>query len=294
MARPASTRLKVNPPLGTLPVLQYCTPDQLEVDPAYQRGLDSGPSQALIRRIAVHWDWGLCQPLIVARRGGPGSGQALFVVDGQHRLAAAKLRGDIHQLPCVVASYADAADEAACFVALNQQRRPLGRLVVFKAELAAGDPEARAVAGAVEAVGLRIAASTNLETSPPGTLSNVTGLLACLRIHGEAVLEAALDVLAESFKGQKLRYAGTIFPGLAEIVAAEMARDPAFRDGDRFALMTEMLGGAWQTDWYKDVLSAVAADPNLNRKRASAVVLRAAWAECVDAVEEDNLPVAAE
>jgi hypothetical protein len=101
MSRPATTKLKVNPPLGSLPVLQYCSPDQLLIDESYQRSLEAANSQTLIRRIAMHWDWGLCQPLFVARRAD-GS---LYVVDGQHRLEAAKLRGDIWQLPCVVTSF---------------------------------------------------------------------------------------------------------------------------------------------------------------------------------------------
>jgi hypothetical protein len=51
-------------------------------------------SQALIRQIARHWDWDLCLPLVVSRRAD-GS---LYVIDGQHRLAAARIRGDIDHL----------------------------------------------------------------------------------------------------------------------------------------------------------------------------------------------------
>jgi hypothetical protein len=129
MSRPATSRLKVNPALGQLPVLQYCSPDQLQVDESYQRSLFVPSSQTLIRKIAVYWDWGLCQPLFVARRSDGG----LYVVDGQHRLEAAKLRGDIQQLPCVISHFDSAAEEAASFVALNQQRRPLNRLQLFRA-----------------------------------------------------------------------------------------------------------------------------------------------------------------
>ena len=46
---------------------------------------------------------------VVARRSDGG----LYVVDGQHRMAAAILRRDIGQLPCVISSYASAGDEAA-------------------------------------------------------------------------------------------------------------------------------------------------------------------------------------
>ena len=56
-------------PRGTLPVLQYCTPAQLQVDHAYQRDLD-GASLKLVDRIARAWDWSLCQPLVVASTGG--------------------------------------------------------------------------------------------------------------------------------------------------------------------------------------------------------------------------------
>lgn len=286
MSRPATSRLKVNPPLGQLPVLQYCAPDQLQIDESYQRSLETGPSQALIRRIATFWDWGLCQPLVVARRADGN----LYVVDGQHRLAAAKLRGDIWQLPCVVASYRNAEEEAASFVALNQQRRALNGLDIFKASVAAGDETALAVVAALEEVGLRLATSSNLEMIAPGSVSNVGGLQNCLRAHGQTVLVSALAVLAEGYQGQVLRYAGTIFPGLAEIVAAEVKRvipHEAWRDSDQFRLMAEMVGGAEQAEWFKDILGAVAADPNLSRRRASALIFRNAWAECTEAMLDE-------
>lgn len=283
MSRPATSRLKVNAPMGSLPVLQYCAPDQLRIDESYQRSLETGPSQTLIRRIAVHWDWGLCQPLIVARRVDGG----LYVVDGQHRLAAARLRGDIWQLPCVVASYRNAEEEAASFVALNQQRRPLSRLDIFKAALAAGDDDARTIVGAIEAAGLRLASSSNLELSARGSLSNVGGLQKCLRSHGAAVLVVALDVLAQAYPGQVMRYAGSLFPGIAAIVAPELARDPEWRDGDGFTLMVEMIGGADQSEWRGDMLAAKGVDPKLKYEKAAEQVFAAAWAECTEAALDE-------
>jgi hypothetical protein len=122
-------RPKCNPVIGELPVLQYCAAEQLCVDERYQRSLEANQSIRLIRRIAANWDWGLCQPLYVARR----SDGKLYVVDGQHRWAAAKLRGDVWQLPCVVRSFASTEEEAAAFVALNQERTPLTALQIFRA-----------------------------------------------------------------------------------------------------------------------------------------------------------------
>lgn len=276
-------RPKCNAILGELPVLQYCPVEQLKVDDSYQRSLEASNSITLIRRIAMYWDWGLCQPLYVARRSDGG----LYVVDGQHRLAAARLRADVWQLPCVVRSFDSKEQEAAAFVALNQERRPLSRLQIFKAALAAGDFEASQIVVAVEEAGLSIATTTNLDTVPPGGLSNVGGLQNCYRVHGLQVLTASLDVLAQSFKGQILRYAGTIFPGIVAIVATELESDASFTEGETFGLLTEMIGGVEQVQWVKDLNTALANDPSANRKTATEKMFRAAWSECLEAMLED-------
>ena len=54
------------PMRGTPPTLQFVALEQLQVDAAYQRSLETKTSQALIARIATNWDWSLCQPLAVA------------------------------------------------------------------------------------------------------------------------------------------------------------------------------------------------------------------------------------
>jgi hypothetical protein len=281
MSRAATSRLKVNAPLGVKPALRWLRLDEIGVDFAYQRSLEAGPSQSLIRRIAMFWDWSLCQPLAVAKRAGG----ALMIVDGQHRHAAAKLRGDIDSLPCVVTAFARYEDEAAAFVALNQQRRPLSRLDVFKAALAAGDMEASQIALALDDAGLRVASTTNLLSIPPGAVSNVRGLQSCYRAHGVQVLSAALDVLAQSYKGEVLRYAGSIFPGLEAIVADEIAVDAKFVDGERFILMTEMVRGATQNEWYRAVSAKTAELPT--RRAAAASLFREAWADCLGAMMDE-------
>lgn len=260
----AAARLKVNPPIGQLPVLQYCSPDQLAIDPAYQRGLDEAGSQALIRRIAMHWDWGLCQPLFVARRDDGG----LYVVDGQHRLAAARLRGDIWQLPCVVVQQAGAEQEAASFVALNGQRRPLTRLDIYKAALAAGNEKAVCIARALADAGLSVAPHTNPNSWKPGQLINISGLELTLHRHGEGVLRAGLSLLAEAFAGQVLRCAGTIWPGIAALAAA---MEPADRPG-----ILALLCSRSPLEWNAAILARRVRD-NCNMQKASVRALRAAW-----------------
>lgn len=273
MSRAATSRLKVNPPLGTMPVLQYCAPEQLKIDEEYQRTLSAGASQSLIRRIAMHWDWGLCQPLFVARRGDGG----LYVVDGQHRLEAARLRGDIWQLPCVVTSFPTMADEAAAFVSLNQQRRPLTQLDLFKAALAGGDLEAAQIAMAIKDAGLSIAPHTNVISWKPGMLANIGGLQRCYRVHGVQVLGISLGVLASSFSGEVIRYAGTIYPGIEAVVADELKLDSQFSESRARVLLIAMVSADEQNDWYRKVAAQMASELH-NRKVAAPTVFREAWA----------------
>src|SRR3546814_16693938 len=108
---------------GSPPAPQFAQIDQLLVDDSYQRSIEGGASQRLIVKIAENWDWRLCLPLIVSRRQG-----ALYVIDGQHRYEAAKLRGDIRDLPIVLFDFDDPKAEAELFVPANRRRRRMGGL----------------------------------------------------------------------------------------------------------------------------------------------------------------------
>lgn len=270
MSRPGTARLKVNPPLGSMPVLQFCAPDRLRIDESYQRSLEAENSKSLIRKIAQHWNWDLCQPLVVARR----SGGELFVIDGQHRLAAANLRGDIAHLPCVVVEYDCAADEAASFVHLNQQRRPLSKLDLFKAAIASEDEEACAIMKALNDAGLSVAPHSNHTAWKPGMVSNIGGIERAWRTLGSGATRTALGLLARAFEGQVLRYCGTIFPGIAAVCHDEVTRGI---DTARIARLQNLLGGQSQQAWRAAMVEARARDPNLKFAASSERVIREAW-----------------
>lgn len=251
MSRTATSRLKVNPALGQRPSLEFRRLNELRIDPAYQRETTAAASQTLIRRIAMFWDWSLCQPLAVAKRADGG----LYVVDGQHRLEAAKLRRDIEDLPCVVTPFASAGDEAAAFVALNQQRRPLGKIDLFKAALAADDRDALAVAALLEEAGLKLAPHLNCTTWRPGMISHIGAVQGSYVRLGARPTAAALKALAGGFSGQILQYAGTIFPGVAAFVSAEIKSEGRVE----LARLIELLGSATQKEWVARIRAEYAA-----------------------------------
>jgi hypothetical protein len=104
----------------------------LLVDDSYQRSA----SPAKVKKIASEWSWVACSVIVVAQRA---SGE-FFVIDGQHRVIAAKQRSDISDLPCVVFEIDDIADEARGFLNVNTERKPMASIGKFKASIAASDP----------------------------------------------------------------------------------------------------------------------------------------------------------
>ncbi len=261
-----------NPKKGSMPVLQWMPPKMLEVDPSYQRSIDNTTSKQLIHRIAKDWDWDLCQPLVVSRRD---DGQ-LYVVDGQHRLAASILRNDIEQLPCFICSLPDIAAEADRFVQFNRNRKALKPLDLWKAAVASGEETALQIVGALDAAGLKVASSSN-NTSAPDQVTNIGGLQRCYREQGIDQLAVTLDLLANAYRGEILQYSGTIFTGIAAIVADESKVTPprSFQNGHRSGLLIECIQTKSQAQWFGRVQQRLVGGGV--RKQATEEVFRAAW-----------------
>lgn len=256
---------------GMRPSLEFRPLHQLQVDPAYQQAIDSGQSQSLIRRIAQHWDWGLCQPLAVAKRDD-GS---LWVVDGQHRLAAAHLRSDIYDLPCVVTPSGGIRDEAASFVAMNRTRKPLTALELFRGSVASGDADALALVRVLSDVGFSLAPHLTAASWKPRQLGNVVPLQAALREHGEERLRRVLRILAAAYEDEVLRYGATLFPGIMHLVAM---------DGGHaldVALLVAVLQGQTQSEW-RDAILMHSATNGVRWAVSSIAVIQAAYREAAE------------
>lgn len=255
---------------GNMPVLQFCLPSQLEVDHTYQRSIENGESLALIADIATNWHWGRAQLLTVSRRDG-----RLFVVDGQHRLAAAKLRGDIQQLPCLVEEFSDVSEEAKLFDDLNDKRRPVSAIDKFRAAIVAGDTDCMAIGAAMERAGLSLAAHSNPSAWKPGQLANIGGIRSAWKTHGPAAVELALTVMSNAFKGEVLEYAGTIFPGLVAVCAGGPG-DATISD-EGLTLLIRALRRKTQRQWRAAVLEEMASS-GVGRVVAMSFALREAMA----------------
>lgn len=140
----------VRPIVGRVGGLDFLPIEKLVVDERYQRQVSS-KGMRRIREIALNFSWLKFTPVVVA----PCKGGKFAIIDGQHRTAAAKARGDISEVPCFVID-ADAAQQAAAFVAINAENIGLRTTTMWRAQREAGEPLACAVFSVIENAGLSV------------------------------------------------------------------------------------------------------------------------------------------
>lgn len=137
----------------------------LLVDHRYQRGEQKNK----IAEIRRDWNWLACGVLTVGRRDD-GS---LWVLEGQQRLAAAKGRSDISELPCIIFDVADVREEARAFLDTNKKRKPVSHLDTFRAALVEGDPTATACWGLITGADYDIGKSAGRTVSCVGLMQKL-------------------------------------------------------------------------------------------------------------------------
>lgn len=135
-----------------LPILQWVDLDLLVIDTRYQRDLGARNRQA-IQAIANGFDWMQFSPVLIA----PAPGGKFAVIDGQHRIHAAKLCG-LPQVPAQIVM-ASAAQQALAFAGVNSRVIPISNHQVYRAALAAGEGWAERCRDVVEGAGCTLAIS---------------------------------------------------------------------------------------------------------------------------------------
>lgn len=131
-------------------VPEYIDKHELNIDHAYQR---EKVSLGKVQQIQSSWSWVGCGMILVAlRKDG-----TYWVMDGQHRVLAARNRSDIDELPCLVFSVESKNDEAAGFLVANTQRKPVTAIAKYKAMVLTKDATAMAVDEVLDRLGIEVA-----------------------------------------------------------------------------------------------------------------------------------------
>lgn len=151
-------------------------------------------SNSAIRSIAGNWYWIACGALIVARR--PCG--TMTVIEGAHRLYAAKTRTDIKTLPCLIWNIDSIEQEAAMFIVINERRKAMRSIEKYNAGQTAKDPSCVSVAALLGKHGYH--ASSDDSDRHCGCI----GLLRKLTTENSARCEKLFDLCVQVAKGGRI------------------------------------------------------------------------------------------
>lgn len=172
----------------------------LRLDSSYQRDLDMARVQKMVR----DWDPRRSGLATLSHRAG-----VLWIVDGQHRVAALREMGAIF-IDASVLEGMSQSDEADLFVALQRGTKSLNAWDLFKAETTAGHPEVLDIIRIVHAAGFKIERSTG-----HGNIQAVGALRRVFSLGGEPLLALTLTTARGCWSGDRKQLDGQVLEGLA-------------------------------------------------------------------------------
>ncbi|PPQ34753.1 ParB-like nuclease domain-containing protein [Rhodoblastus acidophilus] len=207
---------------GAAPQLQWIKIAELAIDPDYQREITDARRKS-IRAIAEHFNWGYFSAVMVS----PVPGGRYAIIDGMGRTTAAALCG-FDSVPCAVI-IADKREQARAFTAVNGAVSVVRPLQRFKAEVAAGDPEAMRIKAVTDRAGVVIAGPAGgkqRESAKPNETFALDAIRRSIAKYGEATTEKALHCVARSCEAK----GGQMRTQLIAAVALVLHNNEAWRD----------------------------------------------------------------
>lgn len=187
--------------------------DQLFVDDRYQR-----PVSHFADQIVGDWNPMQVGALIVAERADG----TFAVVDGQHRLAAARTIGE-RFLPCVVLREITLEQEAELFAKLQTERRNVRPTQRFRAEVVAGKPRAVFIARELERRDIELT-QTSGRMASANSLAAIAALESVYDRDPDTLVEV-LDLLVAAWPQTRGRFANELIRGVAAFLFAHPQAD---------------------------------------------------------------------
>jgi len=187
------------PPTG-MPIFEIIRPEQLFVDPAYQRDIgERGLRQ--IRRIVEGFDWARFKPPICAYADHEGQ-TVLKVLDGQHTAIAAASNPHIETIPVMIVEADDTIAQAKAFIGQNTQNLGVTNLQLHQAAVAAGDEDALTLELTCKAANVRLLRAPNSQISDGSrqtiAVKQIEGLIAR---RGRIMARQVLEIIADAERG---------------------------------------------------------------------------------------------
>ncbi len=169
--------------------LEVLTIDDLQVDFRYQRELN----QNLVEKILAEWSFLASEVLTIsARKISRQEGYEYYIVNGQHRAAAAKLAGETEILAFVY--YGLTIDEEADLRLKTNNRRSDTPQERFYAQLTAGKEESLAIQALCTEFGTKINRTANKWTG----INCISAMESLYRVDGGLLLRQTLKFLQDA------------------------------------------------------------------------------------------------
>lgn len=165
-------------------ILEMIPVAQLHLDARYQRDLE----EDRVDEIADNFTAEQFQPVTIGMRPD----NTLQIVDGQHRVAAAK-KMNWNTVPCMVFLSDGHWHEALVYERLQSQRKNLTVAQRWKARLARGEVKARAITEVVETLGLK------LSGNQAKGVTSMTAFVACEKAYNRGNLRDTLTLIIQAW-----------------------------------------------------------------------------------------------
>lgn len=186
-------------------VMMFLHKNELRIDHRYQR-----PSNLRkVLELASNWSWISFGIITVGlRKDEPG----YWVIDGQHRVLAARKRSDIEALPCMIFEIKSICEEADSFLKSNSGRNAVSSIQKFKALIVSKDSHAIYLSNILDKHGITIS-----ENPSNGLSTKCIKLLSKRSIENKKVFEYVLKIVTELCKDSVIYE--KLFDGLFYIYA---------------------------------------------------------------------------
>lgn len=178
--------------------------DSCDYENNYNRKIDVSRA----KRYAIEFDENAMSEVVVSKRDG-----YYYIVDGQHTVFIAHLRG-IDKIHCRVIHGLTVEEEAALFLKINKNRKPLAAYDKFKAAKIANDDATVRIVSVANMFGFDVvAAKGRNKIAAIGTVESLT------RKHGIDVFANACEVLRAAWDGSEESLRREIVSGLMLLIA---------------------------------------------------------------------------
>jgi hypothetical protein len=183
-------------------------------DAGYQRLLNA----QRVDEIARDWNPKLALELIVSER--PDG--TFYLLDGQHRVEAMRRRG-IGSWRCLIYVGLTPDQEADLFVELQQKRRSLSAIDLYRAGLKGNDEIAKAIDEIVRRHGFHVARGGG----STGAITSVDAMRGVITRYGPRILDVTLKTIRLLWPTEPIAYGSAGIQGIGLFFAA-MERAPGF------------------------------------------------------------------